>query len=76
MFEVNKHKTAMAAGKFSISAYCQCNNARMNDWRVWALSHVDLKNTARIRYCREFLIDKLTCKKSLFEGEKSTYLDD
>ncbi|MEY8194309.1 MAG: LysR family transcriptional regulator [Cycloclasticus sp.] len=46
-----------------------------SDWGVWVLSHVDLKNTARIRYCREFLIDKLTCKKALFEGEESTYLD-
>jgi len=75
MFEVNKHKTAVAAGKFSISAYCPCNNARVNDSRVWVLSHVDLKNTAHIRYCREFLIGKLNCKKSLFGGKESIYLN-
>ena len=43
-----------------------------SDWGVWVLSHVDLRNTARIRCCREFLIEKLTLQKALFEGDKSS----
>lgn len=44
-----------------------------SSWGVWVLSHVDLRNTARIRYCREFLIEKLHNKRALFEGKHSTY---
>jgi len=42
-------------------------------WGVWVLSHIDLKNTARVRCCREFLTEKLMNKKTLFEGRESSY---
>ena len=43
----------------------------LSDWGVWVLSHVDLRHTARVRACREFLIQHLVQKKDLFLGEKS-----
>ena len=46
-----------------------------SDWGVWVLSHVDLRNTVRVRCCREFLIEKLLLQKDLFEGHKSIYLN-
>jgi len=39
-----------------------------SDWSLWVLSHVDLRKTARVQQCREFLINKLLNKKALFEG--------
>jgi len=39
-----------------------------SDWSLWVLSHVDLRKTARVQHCREFLVNKLLNKKSLFEG--------
>jgi len=44
-----------------------------SNWGVWVLSHVDLRNTARVRCCREFLVNALQQQKSLFEGEHSTF---
>ncbi|EPJ53940.1 MAG: transcriptional regulatory protein [Osedax symbiont Rs2] len=44
-------------------------------WGVWILSHVDLRHTARVRCCREFLQEKLTQRKGLFAGEHSNYAD-
>jgi DNA-binding transcriptional LysR family regulator len=44
-----------------------------SDWGVWVLSHVDLRNTAKIRCFREFLIERLLQRKSLFEGNESQY---
>ena len=46
-----------------------------SSWGIWVLSHVDLRGTARVRCCREFLIEKLTQNKNLFEGDNSVYLD-
>ncbi len=40
-----------------------------SDWGVWLLSHVDLRNTARINQCRAFLEQKLTDMTALFTGE-------
>lgn len=37
-------------------------------WGVWILSHADLRATARIRVCREFLVEVLRQQKHLFEG--------
>jgi len=47
-----------------------------SDWGVWVLSHIDLKKTARVRYCREFLIDAMEQQKDLFEGRKSFIFTD
>jgi DNA-binding transcriptional LysR family regulator len=42
-------------------------------WGVWVLSHVDLRSTARVRVCREFLIDIIEQQRSLIEGGASNY---
>ena len=42
-------------------------------WGVWVLSHVDLRSTARVRVCREFLIDIIEQQRSLIEGSTSKY---
>jgi len=42
-------------------------------WGVWVLSHVDLRSTARVRVCREFLIEIIEEQKSLIEGLSSHY---
>jgi len=42
-------------------------------WGVWVLSHVDLRSTARVRVCREFLIEIIEEQKSLIEGLSSNY---
>jgi DNA-binding transcriptional LysR family regulator len=44
-----------------------------SSWGVWVLSHVDLRNTARVRCCREYLSTALEQKKDLFEGECSSF---
>ena len=42
-----------------------------SDWSVWVLNHVDLRKTARIQKCREFLYQSLKQNKGLFEGRLS-----
>jgi DNA-binding transcriptional LysR family regulator len=42
-------------------------------WGVWVLSHVDLRATARVRVCREFLIDIIEQQRSLISGTASRY---
>jgi DNA-binding transcriptional LysR family regulator len=42
-------------------------------WAVWVLSHVDLRATARVRACREFLVDIIEQQRSLIEGLDSRY---
>ena len=42
-------------------------------WGVWILSHVDLRSTARVRVCREFLAEIILEKQSLILGEQSKY---
>ena len=42
-------------------------------WGIWVLSHVDLRDTARVRVCREFLIDILLEQRALVEGSASRY---
>ena len=44
-----------------------------SDWGVWVLSHVDLRATARVRVCREFLLGTLEQQKALIQGEESRY---
>lgn len=43
----------------------------LSDWGVWVLSHVDLRNTARINHCKAFLSEALTELIPLFRGELS-----
>ena len=42
-------------------------------WGVWVLSHVDLRATARVRACREFLIQIIEQQRELIEGGHSRY---
>lgn len=42
-------------------------------WGIWVLSHVDLRSTAKVRVCREFLIAALEKQKGLIEGIDSQY---
>ncbi len=44
-------------------------------WGIWILNHVDLRSTARVRVCREFLIDVIESQRSLILGEKSRYAE-
>ncbi len=44
-----------------------------SSWGVWVLSHVDLRSTARVRVCREFLIDVIEQQRDLIEGLASEY---
>ena len=46
----------------------------LSQWRIWVLSHIDLRETARVRVCREFLSEKLLEQRSLVEGTNSRYL--
>lgn len=46
-----------------------------SDWGVWSLNHVDLRATARVRVCREFLQQLVMSKRSLILGEASRYVD-
>lgn len=44
-----------------------------SSWGLWVLSHADLRHTARVRCCREFLTEQLLLQKSKFEGDDSVY---
>jgi DNA-binding transcriptional LysR family regulator len=44
-----------------------------SSWSVWVLSHVDLRSTARVRVCREFLIDIIEQQRDLIMGMDSKY---
>ena len=46
-------------------------NLPTSQWGVWVLSHVDLRNTAKVRCLREFITKRLLQRKSLFEGNES-----
>lgn len=43
------------------------------EWGIWILSHTDLKSTARVRACRDFLIGTITSQQYLIEGKTSFY---
>ena len=44
-----------------------------SNWGVWVLSHVDLRATARVRVCREFLVNTIEQQKDLIGGLSSRY---
>jgi len=44
-----------------------------SNWSVWVLSHADLRATARVRACRDFLIEIIQQQRSLIEGLDSNY---
>ncbi len=42
-------------------------------WGIWLLNHVDLRTTARVRACKEFLQQTVEDYRALFEGSQSKY---
>jgi DNA-binding transcriptional LysR family regulator len=48
---------------------------QLSSWGVWILNHVDLRATARVRACKDFLQDVLESKRQLIQGDRSNYLD-
>ncbi len=44
-----------------------------SEWGMWVLSHADLRSTARVRACREFLIKIIEEQRALVEGVNSHY---
>jgi DNA-binding transcriptional LysR family regulator len=44
-----------------------------SDWGMWVLSHPDLRDTARVRVCREFLIEIMEEQRRFIEGHNSNY---
>lgn len=44
-------------------------------WGLWLLSHVDLRATAKVRVCKEFIEDILEQQRDLVEGKTSHYFD-
>lgn len=48
-------------------------NLTPSTWGIWVLSHVDLRSTARVRVCREFLINIIQAQRGVIEGLESKY---
>lgn len=46
---------------------------KQSSWGIWVLSHADLRETTKIRVCREFLIDIISKMKPLISGEQSRF---
>ncbi len=44
-------------------------------WGVWMLNHVDLRATARVRACKEFLATVIESQHTLIEGANSRYYE-
>jgi DNA-binding transcriptional LysR family regulator len=42
-------------------------------WGIWLLNHIDLRTTARVRACKEFLQQLVENSSGLFEGRRSNY---
>ena len=70
-------------GVARIPCYLGDNNKNMirlnlrltpSTWGVWVLSHVDLRSAARVRVCKEFLIEAIESQRELILGEQSRYL--
>ena len=45
----------------------------LSNWSVWVLSHQDLRDTARVRAFREFLVNIIRKKTELIAGTSSVY---
>lgn len=42
-----------------------------SDWGIWVLNHVELRSTARVRACKEYLISVLESQRDLITGNLS-----
>ena len=45
-----------------------------SNWGIWLLSHVDLRSTARVSHCKQFLAQEIDKLIPLFQGKESLYL--
>ncbi|MEM8563645.1 MAG: LysR family transcriptional regulator [Pseudomonadota bacterium] len=45
-----------------------------SSWGLWLLSHVDLRSTARVRVCREFLTEVILEQRAVIDGTNSRYI--
>jgi len=50
-------------------------NFEAEDYDIWLLSHVDVRASARVRACREWLVEILNEQKDLLMGRRSRWLD-
>ncbi len=48
---------------------------QLSTWGIWILNHVDLRATARVRACKDFLQDILESKRQLIQGDHSIYIE-
>lgn len=44
-----------------------------SEWGIWVLNHVELRATARVRKCKEYLISVLESQRELIQGESSIF---
>lgn len=49
---------------------------KLPEQTLWLLSHVDLRTTARVRACRDWLVELLHGQRELLEGRRSRWLGD
>ncbi len=42
-------------------------------WGIWMLNHIDLRSTARVRACKEYICELMESKRSLVQGKNSRY---
>jgi len=47
-----------------------------SDWGIWILNHVELRTTARVRACKEYLATVLENQRDLITGNLSTFTPD
>jgi len=47
-----------------------------SDWGIWILNHVELRTTARVRTCKEYLVSVLESQRDLVTGNLSTFAAD
>ncbi|MFT6778538.1 MAG: DNA-binding transcriptional LysR family regulator [Paraglaciecola sp.] len=46
----------------------------VSKWGIWMLSHIDLRDTARVKACKDYLVELFEIKKPIIQGKNSTYL--
>ena len=47
-----------------------------SDWGIWVLNYVELRTTARVRTCKEYLISTLENQRDLISGKLSNFACD
>ncbi|MCL6416920.1 LysR family transcriptional regulator [Aestuariirhabdus sp. Z084] len=47
----------------------------LSDWGLWMLNHVDLRTTARVRACKDYLEQVIENQRPLIQGTQSNYFE-